>query len=614
MIGATENDAVIEKDGIGTISSRENPVTYHLGPWGLKMNWVLLILLAALSCTSCSTMSEQKAVDASRRMETEDNMADTGCSYFYYLWGKSAELSGPEYFDEAVEAYEKALVCDEGATPVMQSLAILLLQMDRRQQAVVRLEKLLALQPNDLQIVSLLANVYAASNQIDKAVETYRRFLERQPDNQQALLLLGTFYARHKRYGEAEAVLEKLLVLDNDSPDGHQYLARLFRELNLFDRSINHYKLALSQRWSTLLALEAADLMEAQGKYEDAAELYRRMLAEDEANEHARVQLADIYMRLDSVDEALAILEELKDYTVDVAQVDLTIGRILIEKKRFSDAEVHFRNMLELYPEFEAARSLLALVYYEEGRKKEAIDTLAAIGPESENYSEVVIMLARMLVEMEDFDGAEALLVEAIERGTEPLGRMYTLLASLYQKRGQIDEARKIFQQAVEQFADDHRVYFEYGMFLDKIGEPQEAMKIMERVLELNPDDPYALNYIGYSWADKGINLEKAQQYLLEAVRQLPQDGFIRDSLGWVYYRQGVFEKAVQELEKAHQLEEGDPTILEHLGDAYLKIGNRPAAIERYRKALELYEDEEKKEAVRHKLQALPVELRKDGQ
>ena len=127
------------------------------------MKRVAVILFIFIGLSACSALSVQQDNEATHRMETEQSVADTGCSYFYFLWGKSAELSGPEHFDEAVEAYEKALVCDENAIYVMQSLAILLLQMDRRQQALLRLEKLLALQPGDLQVVSLLANVYAAS-------------------------------------------------------------------------------------------------------------------------------------------------------------------------------------------------------------------------------------------------------------------------------------------------------------------------------------------------------------------------------------------------------------------------------------------------------------------
>jgi len=570
----------------------------------------LILLVLCTSCAGLSTGPEkgEKGIDALQA----EAPADTACSYYYFLVGKSAELNGPEFYDEALESYEKALVCDKNATYVMQSLAILLLQMDRKQQAADRLEKLVALHPSDLQIVSLLASIYASSKQIDKAVATYQAFLEREPENQQALLLLGIFYARQKRYGEAEKILDRLLTIDSNSADGHQYLARLYRELKLFDRAIEHYKKALSLRWSTLLAMEAADLLESEGKYEDAVALYQRIIEEDELNEHARVQLADIYVKTGQVDKAISILEELKDYTMDVQQVDLAIGKILVESNRYREAAAHFRKMIQLYPDFDAARSLLAMVYYEMGDKQAAVSELAAIDPQSEDYADALMMQTRILVELDEYGKAESLLKKAIDGGIEPLSRMYILLAALYQKKGQPEEARKTYQQALANFADDARVYFEYGIFLDKTGDQEGALNAMQKVLDINPKDPYALNYIGYTWADRGINLQQAKEYLQEAVRQLPQDGYIRDSLGWVYYKQGDYQEAVRQLEMAASLEKDDPTILEHLGDAYRQVDKLDAAVENYGKAVELFEEEEKKEAVREKIRVLLDEIQKD--
>ena len=577
----------------------------------MSVNWkIIAAILLAVCCVSCSgTAMLSRNRGPATELPESSRQADTQCSYFYYLWGKSAELNGQEHYEEAVEAYEKALVCDERATHVMRDLAILLLRMNRRQHALLWLEKILALDPGDLETVSLVANIQAANGQIDEAVATYRQFLTLEPDNQQGLLLLGTFYARHRRYEEAKRILEKLLALDSDSADGHLYLARLYRELKLPDRAAEHYEKALALRWSTMTAIEAADLLEGMGRYKEAEKLYLRMLEEDDANEHARVQLAEIYTKLGETDKAIAMLQKLKDYSLEPQQVDLTIGRILVESNRLDEAEAHFKQMIADYPDFEAVRTLLAMVYYEKGEKREAVRQLAAIGKDSESYADAMLMRIRILVEMKDYPQAESILTEAIESGVEPLSKLYTLLAGLYQKEGRIEDARKIFQQALTLFADDHKVYFEYGIFLDKTGDQKGALAAMQKVLELNPEDPYALNYIGYTWADRGINLEKAKQYLTEAVRQLPQDGFVRDSLGWVYFKLGETDAAIRELKAASGLEPEDPTIAEHLGDAYVAKGDIKAASTSYERAMKFYPEEEKKQKVRDKLQQLPDKL-----
>lgn len=569
---------------------------------------IIAAILLAISCVSCIGKTVPLPDRNTEAALSEDSRpADTQCSYFYYLWGKSAELGGQERYEEAVEAYEKALVCDEHATYVMRDLAVLLLRMNRRQHALIWLEKLLAINPDDLQTASLIANIYVADGKVDEAEAVYKRLLALDPENQQVLLMLGTFYAHQRRYEEAESILEQLLSLDSNSADGYLYLARLYRELRLLDRAARYYDKTLSLRWSTLVAIEAADLLERMSRYGDAEKLYLRMLDEDEANEHARLQLAEIYSKQGEVEKAVAVLQELKNYSLEPQQVDLAIGRILVGSNRLDEAEAHFKEMIDNYPEFEEARTLLALVYYDKGDKEQAVRQLSTIPRDSENYPDAVLMQVRILVEMGDFQRAESILTDAIESGVEPLSRMYTLLASLYQKGGRMEDARKIYKQALALFAEDHQVYFEYGIFLDKSGDQQGALEAMNKVLELNPDDPYALNYIGYTWADKGINLEKAKEYLQEAVRQLPQDGFVRDSLGWAYFKLGETDAAIRELGAASEMEPEDPTIAEHLGDAYACKGDFEEAAKNYERALKFSAEKEKRQKVRDKLQNLSV-------
>jgi len=128
----------------------------------------------------------------------------------------------------------------------------------------------------------------------------------------------------------------------------------------------------------------------------------------------------------------------------------------------------------------------------------------------------------------------------------------------------------------------------------------------MQRVLELEPEHAEALNFIGYIWADKNINLNKALQYILKAVELKPEDGYIIDSLGWVYYRLKEYNKAVKWLKRSIELKPDDPNIYDHLGDAYRAIGQNEDALKAYKSALELYEDEQQQEEMENKINAIP--------
>src|SRR5262245_17429902 len=93
------------------------------------------------------------------------------------------------------------------------------------------------------------------------------------------------------------------------------------------------------------------------------------------------------------------------------------------------------------------------------------------------------------------------------------------------------------------------------------------------KALELFPDQPHVLNYLGYSWIDQGIKLDEGMEMIKKAVQQRPDDGYIVDSLGWAYYRLGNYEEATKQLERAIELKPEDPTINDHLGDAYWRVG-----------------------------------------
>ena len=119
--------------------------------------------------------------------------------------------------------------------------------------------------------------------------------------------------------------------------------------------------------------------------------------------------------------------------------------------------------------------------------------------------------------------------------------------------------------------------YYWYGAAHERLGDTAQAEAKMARCVELHPDTHEALNYLAYTWAEKGIHLDKALEYSVKALQFEPQDGAYIDTLGWIYYRSGRFAEALQELRKAQKLMPDDPTVAEHLGDALHQM-NQPAA------------------------------------
>jgi tetratricopeptide (TPR) repeat protein len=150
---------------------------------------------------------------------------------------------------------------------------------------------------------------------------------------------------------------------------------------------------------------------------------------------------------------------------------------------------------------------------------------------------------------------------------------------------GNIERGRKKFADCVQTYSQgiaalpaasekNNWVYYYYrGICEERSKQWSKAEADMRKALDLQPEQPHVLNYLGYSWIDQGINLDEGMKMIKRAVEQRPDDGYIVDSLGWAYYRIGNYEDAVKNLERAIDLKPEDPTINDHLGDAYWRIG-----------------------------------------
>ncbi|NNH31331.1 tetratricopeptide repeat protein, partial [Rhizobium sp. SEMIA 4085] len=132
----------------------------------------------------------------------------------------------------------------------------------------------------------------------------------------------------------------------------------------------------------------------------------------------------------------------------------------------------------------------------------------------------------------------------------------------------------------------DWTVFFQRGIAYERLKKWDQAEPNFRKALDLNPDQPQVLNYLGYSWIDMNRNLDEGLTMIKKAVDLRPDDGYIIDSLGWAYYRLNRYDDAVAELEKAAEIKAGDATINDHLGDAYWHVGRKLEAVYQWNRAL----------------------------
>ncbi|BCH26208.1 tetratricopeptide repeat protein [Mesorhizobium sp. L-8-3] len=184
--------------------------------------------------------------------------------------------------------------------------------------------------------------------------------------------------------------------------------------------------------------------------------------------------------------------------------------------------------------------------------------------------------------------------------------RAYLALGGVYALKQDYRNAAQLYDKAVERLPNPVRenwnIFYQRGIAYERLKEWSKAEPNFRKALELFPDQPQVLNYLGYSWVDMNTNLDEGLEMIQKAVDLRPSDGYIVDSLGWAYYRLGRFDDAVRELERAVSLKPDDPVLNDHLGDAYWRVGRRLEATFQWRHAKDMKAEPDVMASVEKKL------------
>jgi len=268
-------------------------------------------------------------------------------------------------------------------------------------------------------------------------------------------------------------------------------------------------------------------------------------------------------------------------------------------------AEVHLQLALFLRPDLDEARMLLGDIYESRERWEEALTMYSKVSAASAYAESAQLRSAWSINELGRTDEAIRILrnmAKADPKSPRPL----LTLADLYRSAERWSDAVKEYTAALERIpkheARHWPIFFGRGVSHERSKNWDKAEADMLKALELQPDQPLVLNYLGYSWVDMNRNLERGTKMIERAVALRPNDGAIVDSLGWALYRQGRYDEAVVQLERAVELKGGDPVITDHLGDAYWKVGRREEARFQWRRALGLKPEQELAIQVQRKL------------
>lgn len=335
-----------------------------------------------------------------------------------------------------------------------------------------------------------------------------------------------------------------------------------------------------------------------QGRVGDAVALYQRYIESQPDNPIIAASLERT--KSGKTPDALVT-----DPAQGVAEVLYGLASALASDRSVDLPIVYLQLALYLHPDFDVARTLIADLFEVIERYDAANEAYARVPKESPLALNAEIQTAINLDRMDRTDAAIARL-QTLARRKEGGLRVYVSLGDLLRSHERFEDAVKAYDRAIAFVPAPQpqhwSLFYARGVSLERAGRWTEAERDLKHALALDPDQPLALNYLGYSWIEKGENFNDALNMIRRAVDIMPNDGYVVDSLGWAHYKLGQYDSALTYLERAVNLRPDDPTINDHLGDIYWRTGRQLEARYQWKRAITLGADRGVVPAIQHKI------------
>jgi tetratricopeptide (TPR) repeat protein len=525
-----------------------------------------------------------KAVDKLTQKQDGRVVRDPRAYYHYLMALREVRL---HQFEKAAEHFRKVAGFDTTSSSSHRQLAMNLLRAGEIDEAYRSLEKSLRYFPDDAELNMMVADVLVGRKEYERALAHYQRVSQVDPTFSRAYLLQGTVYEHLNQPNLALDIYKKMTQVEPVNPLGHHYLARTDILSGRLQEARGHLEQALELRPNLQQSREyLAWVWEKLGNAEEAAKEYRILLKLDPLNKQIHESLAALSAFVMPVDVSTAEYRSAAEKMLGPPQVHMKIGTIYYEQG------LHLKSL----DEFQLVRSqdqsreilmVLSRVYEILGRVDRAIDELEILR-EMKPQSIRLMTYAARLYSLDSRPRETVRLLQNAIVAAPQNDALYHSLALAHISVDQLDSAIERMQQAIALNKNKDSYYFELGALLERTGQYENAVQNMKRTIELNPTHSNAHNFLGYMYATQGKSLDEALNHLQTALSIQPKNGYFYDSLGWIYYKKGESERALEELKKAMVYTPPDPVLYSHLGDVYFSLKSYSKADQAWRNALAL--------------------------
>jgi tetratricopeptide (TPR) repeat protein len=494
-----------------------------------------------------------------------------------FLAARVAEVDND--LNGAIAYYKRALSFDPDNRQLQQSLMLGLISEGRFDQALPYADKLKTVP--DVERFSRLALAVDSFRKKDyRAAENWLK-LALESDLDRLITSLMTAWAKAGG-GDAKDALAHLDKMNG--PEWYKIFIAYHRALiaegaGMKDEATKAYAAtvdnvtagsAAPETW--LRAAEAyGGFLAREGKTDEALEVL------DKSDEFSVGRPAVAELRA-KIGKGMPVTPLVQGPTEGATEVFLNLGTALNRGGGEAFVRLYLQYALALKPDSDIVLMQLASVAEQQERPEEAIALYAKIRQDSSLKRIAELQRGLNLADLKRHDEAIAQLKTLLEAAPDDM-RGYLALGGVYASKEDYRSAADLYDKAVARLtkpkAENWNIFYQRGIAYERLKEWPKAEPNFRKALELFPNQPQVMNYLGYSWVDMNMNLEEGMKLIQKAVELRPSDGYIVDSLGWAYYRLGRFDDAVRELERAVSLKPDDPVLNDHLGDAYWRAGRK---------------------------------------
>jgi len=545
-----------------------------------RITWILLAA-AGMACSGAP--QGENLLDHATWEEAES--ASGGEAWASFLHARFLESQGE--WKEAIDAYRKAAEEDPEGVEARTRLAVLLHEEGEYGEAIRYAREAIALDPSRETALSVLAKSYLAKGETDEAIARFEKLLAEGEESGSIHHLLATL---HQARGEDEVALrqaERAVEVDPERGLYHYYLAERYRRAGRDEGAEREYREAahLSPNNAPILH-SLGEFYFASERYEEAVGVFDELAERGYRPFEVHYRLVGIHLKLQRTEEALRHAEVLKELEPTNLRLRSQLADLYLALGRQEEGIAELRLLWRARPADLRPAKKIAEVHLARGDFEAAKETLRGIL--RQNSSDVWAWTRLSYAHFRLDEEEESVTALEAARGIEPENtEVLLLLGNAYVGGGRIELGWDLYRDAYRLGLRSADLLYRKGVTEDRLGRTEDALRTLAELVEKHPDHDSGLNYLGYMLASLGIRLDEAEDLVLRALEREPKNAFYRDSLGWVYFQQGRHSEAVRELERAARGSEEDPVILEHLADAYVRVGAVDEAARIYRWLLE---------------------------